>query len=504
MDSASLILKEVGRTYNSLLFSAHHHVASQSTEDPTVFLETDKLFVDVQDNPLPPPSYRVLPLPELERLFRRKSDATAEQIGPAAFSTATFQAYKEQNEDRTFTYPFPDGVLFGIFDGAPASAMRFQWCTHVERPFAGHRGSIVSEDASRILPPLLADNISKSLSHLTTATKKERMDALDRVFLDAFAEYDRSLIDPVHALIKGKPWEEWEDEEIRPILWPKNGSLEVRDLVRRVGKRSSQCSVVQGTEMRKRSLSSSKGGGTTATIGYLHSDSMQLTVANLGDTQAFIGRRHPVTAGDWSSDQICQEHNTQNPLEVQRVTAEHPGEDGLFLHKRVLGILAVTRAFGDFFLKLDPVFCRRILAEAGHCPIPIPWLEEWPTTHNTPPYLSNLPDVSHHELLKGDIVVFASDGLGDASQLKQFSKEEKASLFINLPAGANTAKWENMLGHGVLGAEEEGNTAMRMVRNVLFGGDQRKMARELTLDIPPEACFIKYLQDDISVLCLEL
>ncbi|KAK4702023.1 pyruvate dehydrogenase phosphatase, partial [Phenoliferia sp. Uapishka_3] len=426
------------------------------------FLETEKIFTDRNSHPLPPPTYRVLPPEQLEALFFANSETSARQVGNANISTATFQAYKDENEDRVFVHEFAKGTVFGILDG--------------------HSGSQISEHASRILPLMLEKAISEAMESWDHSTDlSTRRAFLSNVFKGTFADYDSSIMKPVMQIFKLKPWQDWTEDEIKKVYWDGDGAPESRELARRAGR------------------------GATALVGFLTKEGGHLTVANLGDSQAFTGTRNYAQDDTRSiySRQITTEHNGSNSIEVARVEAEHPGEISLFSKfGRLLKIIAVTRAFGDFFFKLDPVFCRRILAEAHHCPVPIPMLEEWPRTHNTPPYISNIPDVTHHSLSKGDIVVFASDGLGDASQLGAFAKHEKASLFVELTAGQPKEVWSEKLGHDLMVKKDEGNTAVRLMKNVLFGTDQRKMARELALEIPPEATY-PFVQDDISVICVE-
>lgn len=46
---------------------------------------------------------------------------------------------------------------------------------------------------------------------------------------------------------------------------------------------------------------------------------------------------------DWQIDFLTNAHNGDNPAEVERIRAEHPGEDECVLNGRVLGTLAPTR-----------------------------------------------------------------------------------------------------------------------------------------------------------------
>jgi len=107
--------------------------------------------------------------------------------------------------------------------------------------------------------------------------------------------------------------------------------------------------------------------GTTALVALVDPDHVNLWVANLGDCQAgrlltetitltcpadFGILRCPCTVlispdnegiKDWQIDFLTNAHNGDNNFEVERIRAEHPGEDGCILNQRVLGALAPTR-----------------------------------------------------------------------------------------------------------------------------------------------------------------
>jgi serine/threonine protein phosphatase PrpC len=90
-----------------------------------------------------------------------------------------------------------------------------------------------------------------------------------------------------------------------------------------------------------------------------------LYVANVGDCVAVIGKRDP-ESGKCVADQLSVDHNCTNSDEIRLVLERSRDRNpirlskddqasgaGGFGVKRVAGSLAVTRAFGDFYLKSE-------------------------------------------------------------------------------------------------------------------------------------------------------
>ncbi|KAM0756541.1 hypothetical protein T439DRAFT_32161 [Meredithblackwellia eburnea MCA 4105] len=173
-------------------------------------------------------------------------------------------------------------------------------------------------------------------------------------------------------------------------------------------------------------------GGSTALVAFYHFATSQLTVASLGDSQAFLK-----TGTQKHFEQVNEEHNGRNALEVERIEREHPGEEGLVQCGRTLGFLTITRFY----------------------PIPSDYFKTWPVKHSTPPYISIVPSFSHHHFLPGDILLLVSDGLSDSPQLKKLDREQKATLFTSLVLQEEVGESEKTLDHSLLSKEEEPNDA---------------------------------------------
>lgn len=136
-------------------------------------------------------------------------------------------------------------------------------------------------------------------------------------------------------------------------------------------------------------------------------------MANLGDSRAVLGVQEP--DGRWAAVSLTNDHNAQNPDELQRVLGEHPPSEQrtAVRHDRLLGLLLPFRAFGDVRFKwstemLSRVYETRpdILSAGGEA------VRAQPQHYLTPPYLSAQPEVTRHRIRPADkFLVLATDGL---------------------------------------------------------------------------------------------
>jgi pyruvate dehydrogenase phosphatase len=132
-------------------------------------------------------------------------------------------------------------------------------------------------------------------------------------------------------------------------------------------------------------------------------------------------------------------------------------------------------------------------------------LKEWSVEYTTPPYISCEPSVRHQSLSEGDIIFFLSDGMRRSDQLKDFSLEDRGQLLISLSGvekGGGLDQWSNRIGHSFIPGCEGDNIAERVLYNVLFGEDDRKLAREVTMEFLDQP-YDPRLQDDITVMVIE-
>lgn len=121
----------------------------------------------------------------------------------------------------------------------------------------------------------------------------------------------------------------------------------------------------------KKSLINLVDDGTTVVTVFISKSRKQLITAHVGDSRAIM-----ITEND--SYDLTADHKPSNPSEKERVELLG-GRIIQYGVLRVQGILAVTRALGDYSLR---------------------------------PFVSNVPVVNYYELRgKEDFVVIASDGL---------------------------------------------------------------------------------------------
>ncbi|KAJ3982830.1 protein serine threonine phosphatase 2C [Lentinula detonsa] len=151
--------------------------------------------------------------------------------------------------------------------------------------------------------------------------------------------------------------------------------------------------------------------GTTVLIVLISPDGGMWT-ASLGDCQAVLGQKQTLT---WTTTILSTNHNAAEPSEVARLKLEHPGEESVVENNRVLGLIAVTRAIGDYQFKLPSIYTKRVFA------LTVPGMNR-PGHHAqmiqdcnlTPPYVSGMPDVNYVKLdgTKACLIL-CSDGLLD-------------------------------------------------------------------------------------------
>lgn len=403
---------------------------------------------------------------ELEQIMCSKSSAGTTTHNDIRFDHFSFQAMKPENEDRVFVHTFEKGTLFGVFDG--------------------HCGKTLSEKASRELPTLIAQALSAGIDQM--GDDRPGTDVLDSVVRDTFTrvvlEFDASLRaaldETIDEFVKSTP--DWTEEEILYALWVewKHGANRPAPAVE----------------------------GSTMLIGFIPTSGAEVWVACLGDSEAWHGR---LECDEWSCTPLNEMHSTDNPAEVERILKEHPEEKDLIVYNRVLGLLPVTRALGDHRLKAPMDRVTTVYKWARPVNGPFDRLTRWAATYKTPPYLSTNPTFKRMSLSPGDVIVMATDGLRNIDALDDWGPSDKTNLFVSLAGAALNrppqtpdpmGKWETKIGHGFLQELPEGdNAAELVVRNVLFGQDQVKLARELTIESPvPGAC----CQDDITVLVVHV
>ncbi|KIJ42180.1 hypothetical protein M422DRAFT_171444 [Sphaerobolus stellatus SS14] len=235
--------------------------------------------------------------------------------------------------------------------------------------------------------------------------------------------------------------------------------------------------------------------GTTVLAMLINPTGGNLWIANLGDCEAheiilllfyIILGTYSESSNLWEAFKITKHHGAGVPEEVQRIKAEHPGEEECILKNRVLGAIAITRAIGDFVFKLPIFVNQKVFLEARPGFTINSKIETWLPRNLTPPYISTKADVTHHKIKKGlaskctNILLMYSDGLTDPG----VSEGEPAREL-----------WVNTAGKAV---QEGKNAAFEVLKSVLGGEKTERVSQYLTVE-----CSHKWM-DDITIALVQL
>ncbi|KAJ2779962.1 hypothetical protein H4R18_003708 [Coemansia javaensis] len=196
--------------------------------------------------------------------------------------------------------------------------------------------------------------------------------------------------------------------------------------------------------------------GSCGVVAVVDTEAREVTVANVGDSRAVLGMRLP--DGRWRAVPLSVDQTPRNPLEAERVRAEHPGEPRVLKHGRVVGTLMPTRVFGGSRYKW-PVDLQGELfpdmATRGYA------LAKIPMNYITPPYVTAKPDVITHRLGADDkFIVLATDGIFD-----ELTNDEVVNI-VGEWYDAKTGKVPSKAA-GAMTGPKEGNVAAQLIRAAL-------------------------------------
>jgi len=135
--------------------------------------------------------------------------------------------------------------------------------------------------------------------------------------------------------------------------------------------------------------------GSCAILSLFDPASRALRVACTGDSRAVLGRRSQAAGGAWEAVALSEDQSGSAPAEVARITALHPGEDGLIADGRIIGLMC-TRAFGDGRWK----WARDIIADTKRR-FSVDRYKPYDDKFQTPPYVTAEPEVTSVVVEKG-------------------------------------------------------------------------------------------------------
>ncbi|KAL1698494.1 phosphatase 2C-like domain-containing protein [Schizophyllum commune] len=380
---------------------------------------------------------------------------------------SSLRGMKAASEDRISICECEFGVLIAIFDG--------------------HYTDELSSYSAEVLPQQLCDRISRNISSSDAA---DLSTVIEEALVKGIEDFDTSLLDDVLKHFPQGADTDWDDP-----LW--DDPAEVFEII---GYSKDDPVFVAA----RRTIV-----GATALVGFIDKQKRNLWVASLGDSEAgllraVLGR---VVDGHLRCEVLNDLHNVDNPDEVAHLQAEHPNERPVVYDGRTLGRLAITRALGDFQMKVGLRLATRVLSYAYPSYLGTNNIEDWQRRgHLHPPYISSTPTVHRRTLLPGDLLVFASDGLRMA--LEAVPTEDARTQSMIALAGPELSdaapvltRLRDHLGHDLIPpGGDDSNIANRLVRNALFGVDAGKMVAELALTSDDSTRY----RDDISVVALRV
>lgn len=241
--------------------------------------------------------------------------------------------------------------------------------------------------------------------------------------------------------------------------------------------------------------------GSCAILSMYEPATSTVRTACTGDSRAVLGswsakrRAHAAEA-------LSQDQTGFNKAEFDRITREHPGEEGILDPStgRLLGI-AITRAFGDHRWKWSLEFLEHLKGnyfDVGPRP-----------KYLSPPYMTATPEVTTRRVETSDFVILASDGLWDhmtnddavacvsrwlAAQRAGGRAEPVADeTETKLRTEGGWASWSSKPEDFAI--EDMDSAAVCLVKNA-FGGRRRGLLRGV---VSAEGPGSRYARDDVTV-----
>ncbi|KAG5641737.1 hypothetical protein DXG03_004309 [Asterophora parasitica] len=196
--------------------------------------------------------------------------------------------------------------------------------------------------------------------------------------------------------------------------------------------------------------------------------------------------------GSYYGETLLTLHNTFTPSEYARIKLSHPtSEQNIMENNRVLGVLSVTRALGDFSFKLHPAYSKvfaKIPSSNGNLLVP-------DVTHDnhSPPYITATSEVRHIDissLPRRTSVILHTDGVNNIIEGRYlFRKEDPCTADTAVVLGSllsvpiNQGALGDVFDYAVEPGWNDDNRAVEILGNLLGGRDATRLTQVLTPDL---------------------
>jgi pyruvate dehydrogenase phosphatase len=353
--------------------------------------------------------------------------------------------------------------------------------------FDGHAGFATS----MLLAKSLVPHVSRSLSELSA---EQAETAVIPTIKQSFLDIDNRILQQALLLLDSDPPTD-------------RGSVEKRHSLQKAMHSGAQ---LTDSEKLQTTLAPAFAG-SCALLAMFDCEQSKLRVACTGDSRAVLGRS---SGGKYHAIPLSIDQNGFNAAEVERLTAQHPNEEGFinFESGRVLGF-ALSRAFGNARCKWNKKDSEKAKERFGGPRVNV--------LVKTPPYMTAEPEITETVVNttedNADFLIMASDGLwdymssGDAVECvhqwakavgtskNQPARARKMGVVRNDPTDlAQPISSNDYQGWTVKPADfvcEEPNAATHLVQNA-FGGKRRALLASVVAADPPLS---RYARDDVTV-----
>jgi pyruvate dehydrogenase phosphatase len=181
----------------------------------------------------------------------------------------------------------------------------------------------------------LPDTIQNALAKVILHNHTPDASTISNVLTSTIASFDEDIGRALLALFPDpEALAKLSDEEIREII--NDGGSNSTTILRCMRGSTVLISLVNPsrTSLWTASLGDCAAGMTKCSMG----DNIYVHSLVLGTKEA---------SGGWRTKVLSSSHNGENPVEVNKVRAQHPGEPQSIYNNRVLGTMAVTRGQCD-------------------------------------------------------------------------------------------------------------------------------------------------------------